>query len=188
MDWRIWLIILSFLGIVFTIFVKKFKYGKTLARIRPYKERLLVFATPHRLEMLLLFAFLFTFFIADLAQNKFLDLGIDYMVIVMSLPVWLGGTIRALALDVWVVFLILFHLSLMALFLMSLQSKNTHRTYDVIVGILAFFGVAILLAGAIVQIYSDTIHFLFVNMASIDFYHIGVYIEIGAALYWAMTK
>jgi hypothetical protein len=194
--------------------------------------------TPHRLELILIFLYAVFFFIADIAQNKFLDLGTDYRVTVLSLPkqgIWsvligifafgilptlalfltryrskwkvilptlgigtaigafvgyffINGTIKALALDVWVIFLILFHLALVGLFLMSLRSKATSRVFDVFIGIFALFGVAILLAGAIVQIYSQTIHFLFMNFNSLDFYHLGVYIEVFAGVYWALTK
>ena len=169
------------ISLAIALFNTKFKGGKQLFKFRFLKRKALVIATPHRMEMILISLFYIFFFIADLAQNKFIDLGTDYMVIV----IW---HIQALAIDVWVIFLILFHLALMGLFLLSLKSKHTHRSYDIIVGLLAFFGVAILLAGAIVQIHSQTIHFLFVNMEAIDFYHIGVYMEMFAGLYWTFTK
>ena len=157
---------------------------KELGRLELWKNKVIAFATPHRAELILLSLYFFFFFVSDLAQNKFLDLGIDYNVIVF-------GHWKALALDVWIVFLILFHIALMGLFLMSLKSKSTHKHFDITVGVLAFFGVAILLAGVISQIYTGgegTIRFLFMNFKNIDFYHIGVYIEMFAGFYWAFTK
>lgn len=155
-------------------------FGKDLISFNLFGKKITL-GTPHRIEMVLIALFLFFFFISDLAQNKFLDLGLGYSVILF----W---NVTALALDVWVVFLILFHLALMGLFLMSLRSKKTSKTLDIAVGILAFFGVAILLAGAIVQIYSDSIHFLFMTFRSIDFYHLGVYIEMFSAGYYTLTQ
>lgn len=149
--------------------------------ITPLKRRVITFASPDRVEKILLFLFLFFFFIMDLAQNKFLDNGINFNVIVF----W---NLQMRALFVWQIFLILFHIVLVTLFVRSLKSKATDMFYDFIVGTLALFGVAILLAGVVNQIYSPTINFLFLTFRSIDFYHLGVYIEIFAGLYWTVTK
>lgn len=177
--------------IIFIVILSLFFLGISLARDRksqvlskstPWKKRVLVIATPSQPEKLILFLHIFFFFIADLAQNKAVDLGSDYRVIVF-------GQITALAVDVWVVFLILFHITLLTLFLMSLRSKFTNRVYDVIVGAIALFGVAILLAGVLPQLYgAESVRFLFFNFRPIDFYHMGVYMEIFAGLYWAFTK
>lgn len=174
--------IISFVALAAFLLLNKntLKSKSSLLSITPLKNKAITFATPHRIEMILISLYLGFFFVADLAQNKFLDNGIDYKVIVF----W---DQTALALDVWVVFLILFHLALMALFVYSLRSKKTSSFYDLIVGVFAFFGVAILLAGVIAQIYTQNVHFLFMDFRSIDFYHTGVYIEMGAALYWAFT-
>lgn len=162
-------------------------FNKELVSFKLFGKNITI-ATPHRLEIVLLFLYTVFFFIADLAQNKFIDLGLEYKVIVISLPDWLGGTISTYALDVWAIALIGFHLALMGLFLMSLRSKETHRVFDIIVGTIAFFGVAILLGGVINQIYSDKLYFLFTTFKSIDFYHYGVYMEAFAGVYWAFTK
>ena len=45
-----------------------------------------------------------------------------------------------------------------------------------------------MLAGFVNNIYSETIRFLFIDMSSTSFYHIGVGLEIFAGLYWAITK
>lgn len=174
------IILLAIAIAVLFFFIGRVK-SKHLFEIEPLKNKVIVFATPHRLELILLALYLFFFFVADLAQNKLLDLGLSYNVIVF----W---NITAPALYVWQIFLILFHVALVGLFVLSLQSKDTNRFYDLIVGTVALFGVAILLAGVIVQIYSPMISFLWMNMRSIDFYHAGVYLEMFAALYWCLTK
>ncbi len=166
--------------LIYLITIQRNIQSKEIGRIS-IRRKPIVFATPHRIEMVLISLYFIFFFISDLAQNKVVDLGTDYTVILF----W---HMTALALDVWVIFLILFHLVLMAIFLLSLGSKATHHAYDVIVGVFAFFGVAILLSGVIVQIYSPTIHFLFMQFKSIDFYHLGVYMEILAGVYWVFTK
>lgn len=154
--------------------------GQDLVSFNVFGKRV-VLGTPHRIELILLFAYAVFFLWWDVLQNKVLDLGIGYKV------TWFAG-IQSTALDLGIIMLILFHLCLMGLFLMSLRSKSTSNTIDIIVGVLAFFGVAIVLSGFINSIYSDTIRFLFINMGSTDFYHIGVGIEMGAGLYWALTK
>lgn len=140
----------------------------------------IAFGLPKRTEFFLLFAYAVFFLWWDVLQNKVLDLGIDYRV------TWFAD-ITTRALDLAVVQLILFHLALMGLFVFSLKSRRTHNFWDVIVGALALFGVAIVLSGFINSLYSDTIHFLFINMKSVSYYHIGVGIEMGAGLYWALT-
>lgn len=186
MNWQIIGIIIALIVFVISFWSMKHRkkdIKKQLGSASPIGRKLIVFATPNRVERILLSLFFFFFFISDLAQNKFIDLGIDYSVIVF----W---HMKALALDVWVIFLILFHVVLMSLFLMSLQSKATNKIYDIIVGVVAFFGVAILLAGVVVQIYNPEglMRFLFVDWKPIDFYHLGVYLEMFAGFYWAFTK
>lgn len=180
MIWSIISLVIAVLLMLFAIFSKKKVLNKQFGKIKIWKK-VIAFATPHRAEIVLLSLYFFFFFVANQAQNKFIDLGLDYKVIVF----WKTSL---LALDVWMIFLILFHVALVGLFLMSLRSKSTYRVFDIVVGLFALFGVAILLAGVVVQIYSDTIHFLFMTFRSIDFYHIGVYIEIFAGFYWAITK
>jgi len=136
--------------------------------------------TPDKIESILIALYLVFFFIANQAQNKVIDLGIDYRVITIF-------KLNALAIDVWITFIILFHIALVGLFVMSLRSKDTHRIFDIIAGIFALFGVAILVGGVVNMIHSPTIHF-FTTFRSIDFYHIGVYIEIVYAFYLTFTK
>jgi steroid 5-alpha reductase family enzyme len=168
------------LSIIYSFFKKKEK-SYELGKVQLLKNKVLQFATPHKTEKILLFLYVTFFLWWDVLQNKVLDLGVDYRV------TWWGTTTSS-ALDLGIVILILFHLTLMALFLMSLKSKATNSTYDVIVGIMAFFGVAIILSGFVNEIYSPTIRFLFIDMPSTTYYHIGVLIEFLAGLYWALTK
>lgn len=167
--------------VVLIVFKKFYKGGKHLFKWKLVKNKVIQFATPHRLELILVALYLGFFFVSDLAQNKVIDLGRDYKVIVF----W---NITAPALLVWEVFLILFHIVLISLFILSLQSKATSRTYDVTMGVIALFGVAILFAGVVNQFYSPTIYFLGLTLESIDFYHLGVYIEMAYALYLVFTK
>ena len=146
-----------------------------------FKNENIELGIPHRLELILLFLYTTFFLWWDVLQNKVIDLGINYRV------TWFAG-ITTTALDLGIIILILFHITLMGLFLLSLKSRATSKTYDIIVGTLAFFGVAIVLSGFVNSIYSETIRFLFVEMPSINFYHIGVGIEMLAGLYWALTK
>jgi len=157
------------------------KKRKSKMEITLWKNKTIEIGTPHRLELVLIFLYAVFFLWWDVVQNKVLDLGIDYRV------TWFAG-ITTSALDLAIILLIAFHIVLMALFLMSLRSKDTSRVFDVIVGTLAFFGVAIVLTGFTVGIYSETIRFLFINMSTLSFYHIGVGIEMFAGLYWAFTK
>lgn len=168
--------------------VKKKKiFDKELIKFKVFGKKISL-GTPRKWEVVLLTFYFIFFFIGNQAQNKFLDNGLDYEVIVLSLPDSLGGTISALAIDIWIIFIIIFHIILLALFLMSLKSKKTHRLFDSIFGGTALFGVAILFAGVYNQINSDIIYFLFRAFKSISFYHIGVYIEIIYGVYLAFTR
>lgn len=165
---------------LFAIFLKKYKSIK-FGKLRIIKRKLIVLATPKREESILLFLYVTFLLWWDVVQNKVLDFGLDYRV------TWFGD-ITSNALDLAIVLLIIFHITLMLLFVLSLRSKGTHRLYDVIAGTIAFFGVAILLSGFINGLHSETIRFLFVDMKSISFYHIGIGLEFMAGLYWAFTK
>lgn len=155
-------------------------FGKDLVSFNLFGKKITL-GTPHRVELLLVFVYAIFFLWWNELQNKVLDLGLGYEV------TWVAG-VTTTALDLGIIMLIFFHLALMGLFLMSLRSKKTDKTLDIIVGVLAFFGVAIMLSGFINSIYSDTIRFLFVNMPSINFYHIGIGIESFAGLYWALSQ
>jgi len=158
--------------------------NRELFTISPFGKEIVI-GTPHRVEMVLIFAYAVFFLWWDVLQNKVLDLGIDYRV------TWFAG-LSSTALDLAIIILILFHVVLMSLFVTSLdiggKRKDTHHLWDIIIGTLALFGVAIVLSGWLWSIDHETIRFLFVNMKSISFYHIGVSFEMLAGTYWAFTK
>ena len=160
---------------------------KELGRFELLKGKFLVIATPHSVERVLLFLYAIFFLWWDVLQNKVLDLGIDYHVTWWKNMPFLG-TFTSSALDTGIIILILFHITLVSLFIMSLDSKSTHRVFDRIVGTIALFGVAIVLTGFVNSLYSETIRFLFIDMESTTFYHLGVGIEFLAGFYWAWTR
>ena len=180
MDWQSWGIIAAIVVLLFAIFYKRYAGGFKLGKFS-IKKKVVQFATPHRIELILVALFFFFFFLADLAQNKFLDLGMNYHVIFF----W---NITAPAILLWQVFLIVFQVILLALFLMSLQSKATSRVYDLIVGFVAFFGLALLWSGVVAQIGGSTAYLFGATLRSIDYYHLGVYILMFTGLYYAFTK
>ena len=153
---------------------------REILSVKPFGKEITI-GTPRRWEFILLFLYAVFFLWWDVLQNKVLDLGINYRV------TWFSG-ITTSALDLAIIILILFHIVLMSLFVLSLKSKDTSSFWDVFVGTMAFFGVAIVLTGFVNSHYSETIRFMFINMGSTDFYHIGVFIEMVSGLYWAMTK
>lgn len=177
MDWQIIFIIGLLLGVILISFLKI--KSKKLGRIDGKKA--IQFATPRKSELILLFLYGIFFMWFDLLQNKAIDLGIDYKVN------WFGDVMTS-ALDLSIIMLIIFHIILVSLFLISLKSKGTHRIYDSIMGVIALFGIAILLGGFVNSLYSDTIRFLFIDMSSTEFYHVGVAIEFVYGLYLAFTS
>lgn len=136
--------------------------------------------------MVLLVLLVITLFVADLAQNKFIDNGLNYQVIVFSPSSTTNWTM--LAMDLWIYAMFATTALLMALFLNSMRGKSTDAIYDVIVAIFAFFGLMIMMTGVYAQLYTDSIYFFYSMYKPINFYHMGVYIEILASLYWAFTK
>jgi len=147
-----------------------------------WKGKVIEFGTPHRVEMILIF--LYTTFLLwfDVLNNLLLSYGASHRV------TWFGN-ITMSALDLAVIILILFHLSLMGLFLMSLKSKATNRAYDIIIGTIAFFGTAILLSGFMAGLYgAETIHFLFMDFNQVSYYHLGIGSQFISAIYWVITK
>jgi hypothetical protein len=156
--------------------------------IRPWSGKKLVISTPDRIEKILIFLFIGLFMWWDVLQNKVLDNGVEYMVTFFGNWQMQAIDLATIIFGLWHITLILLHITLIMLFLLSLRSNATNNTYDIIVGSLALFGVAIVLAGFTADYYSDTIHFFFTTMKTVTFYHIGVGIEIFAGLYWAFTK
>lgn len=144
-------------------------------------KRQIVLGLPHKMEMLALSLFFIFGLWFDVVQNKVLDHGMAYKV------TWFGS-VQSSAIDLAGVLFIMFHLCLMALFLMSLKSKATSAYFDVIVGVIGFLGVAIMLAGFYLGIFDAMVRFLFIDMSAISFYHIGIAMEAFVGLYYTITK
>jgi hypothetical protein len=139
----------------------------------------IAFGLPKRFEIFLLVMYSLLLFLFDINQNKRIDFGPDYMVTVFE-----GFKINAG--DLALVALILFHLVLFTLFVYSLKRPGTHEYWDIAIGALALFGVAILLAGYMNEINNVPTYF-FVELESVSFYHIGIAFQIIAAVYWSLT-
>jgi hypothetical protein len=154
--------------------------GRDLVSFNLFGKKITL-GTPHRVEMVLIFFYTLLLLWWDVVQNQILSFGVEHRV------TW-AFDVTTRALDLGIILLIGFHIVLMLMFLMSLRSKKTNRVFDIIIGTLAFFGVAIVLSGFIVSLYSETIRFLFVDLPVLTYYHIGILFEVVAGLYWALTQ
>jgi hypothetical protein len=181
MMWGMIGILIAVAVLIFAIVKKGYKGGYKFGSIMPIKKKLIQFATPHRFELIMLSLYFIFFLWWDVLQNQLLLMGMGHRV------TWFAG-ITSSAMDLGVIVLIAFHIVLMTLFLYSLKSKATNRTYDIIAGTLAFFGVAIVLSGFMLAQHETMIRFLFINMNVVSYYHIGVAIEMLVGVYWAFTK
>lgn len=165
--------------LIFAILVK-YK-GGTKWFTATIKRKVITFGTPHRLELIFVALYFGFFFVADIAQNKAIDLGQNYQVIYFwnhTAPVTL----------IWQIMLILFQAALFALFLLSLQSKDTNRIFDIIVGFAAVFALCLLWSGVVAQLHQSTAYLFGATLRGIDYYHIGIYILVFTGLYYAFTK
>lgn len=98
------------------------------------------------------------------------------------------GNIQSSAFEQAIIILILFHLILMALVFVSINSKATNQIFDYFIAVLTIFGVAMVLTGFLLARYTTNIHFLFIDYNITDFYIIGVALEVIGGLYYAFTK
>lgn len=181
MSWQIWMILGAIAVLIFAILRKSYKGGRKLFKIAPIKHKFIQFATPHRKELMLLMLYVVAFLWADVLNNKVIDRGMDYRV------TWFTG-ITSNAYDLFFIIFIIFHIILVSLFVLSLQSKATSRTYDLIMGTIALFGVAILMGAFFQQMHVQTVRFLWIEMSVLDMWHIGVTITMLYALYLSITK
>jgi hypothetical protein len=152
-----------------------------MATTVPVGQYKLTIAAPRRAEVVVLALFITFLMWWDVLNNQILSYGLGHRV------TWFGD-ITTLAIDLASIMIFLTHVALLTLFIMSLKSKSTSASLDIVVGALALFGVAILLGGFINGLYSGNIRFFFMTMSSISFYHIGVGLEFIAAFYYAFTK
>ncbi len=146
------------------------------------KKRKIHFRPPKRLEVILIATAIFVLFLADVTQNKVLDLGLNYKVSFIE-----GVTVLAITLF-WIA-IIVYHILLFTLILNSLFKKRTHHIYDAIFGILALFGVTVIVSGALLSIYTTDIPFFGISIPAITYYHVfGILPQIIAMAWFASTE
>lgn len=159
------------------------KIKKKIFGISRKKVEKIKFGLPDKLERFLIAALFLLLFFFDVLQNKFLDLGLDYRVNVIS-----GISFRAIN-GFWIVILA-YHIVLFSLISRSIWKRGTHHFYDFVVGIFAIIGVFAVIAGALLGIYfgaNEMIPFIF-NITQINLYHIGIGLQVLSALYFIFTK
>lgn len=94
------------------------------------------------------------------------------------------------ALTTFWVFFFLYNVSLFIVYGRALRSRNTSYRFDIIFGILSFFGVILLLAGGIGAMYysaESSLPFL-LNFKQIDVYHTGILLQWIGILYFTLTS
>ena len=109
-----------------------------------------------------------------------IDLGANYRVILF----W-NTTISAMLL--WQISLVIFLCLSVALFLLSLKSKQTNRIFDIFVAIIGLFGFALLMSGVYLQMYATNVYFFTTIQPPINVYHVGVYAQLFVAIYHTFT-
>tara|TARA_Y100000034_G_C6843157_1_gene381666 strand:- start:608 stop:1051 length:444 start_codon:yes stop_codon:yes gene_type:complete len=134
---------------------------------------------PKRFEIFLLVMVALTLFLTDVNVNKVSDLGVSYQVTVF-------GNWQPLAVNVFVFGLVIYHLFLIALIFRALIDRGTHLFYDSIVGGIVLFGTYIVVSMAVLQMQGiDTLSFWKISV--INFYHIGITIQISGLIYYSLT-
>ena len=140
------------------------------------------FKLPQRTEIILITLAIFSLFLLDVLQNKFLDLGIDYKVHLIE-------SITFTALSGFWVGLLAYHIFLFGLISYSFFKKGTSFLWDGVVGVIAIFGTIVIAVGAISGIYTTQIPFFSFTLNQITFYHIfGILPQIIAMIYFAVTE
>lgn len=153
-------------------------WGKNLfARIGDIRFKL-----PKRFEIGLISFSIFMLFWADVAQNKFLDLGVNYKV-----SFWTGFSMFATT-AFWIA-IILYEIGLFSLILYSFIKKGTHFVWDWLVAIIAVFGLGIIMTGANLGVYTSDVIFFATSYSQVTFYHLfGILPQILAMFYFAFTE
>lgn len=154
------------------------KLRKVIKNLKKIKFRL-----PKRIEVVLIAIAIFLLFWADVLQNKAIDFGLDYKVHLTESVIF--TSISAF----WFV-LIFYHITLLTLFVYSILQKGTHYFWDFVIGVLASFGIGVIMTGAITGVYDiKQIPFFTFNLGLITFYHIfGIFPQIIAMFYFAFTE
>lgn len=178
MSFALWGMLGAVALLVFAIFAK-YKGGVRWFSFN-IKRRVIAFGTPKRVELILIALYFITGLWWDILQNQLLTNGLSHRV------QWFGSFTTS-AWSLALVMLFAFHLILLTLFLFSLASKKTNRLYDLVVGALALFGVGILLSGFFAQMQGFTVPLFGTVLNGTSYYHIGIFVEAFAGLYWAFT-
>lgn len=121
-------------------------------------------------QEIILFVLGFMFFgIFDYAQNHFQDVSINVLSIF---------GIKALTLF-WI-FILAYHVVLFTAIFRAYAKKGTHYVWDFMFGTLAILGVYIMIGGAIAGIYYGTADLVpwFFHLSQINFYHLGVFLQV----------
>ena len=164
--------------LLFAIFAK-YKGGTKWFKAT-IKKKVITFGTPHRVELIILSFFIGIFFLAEILNNKLLVLGANYRV-----SLFWNTTISAMLL--WQISLVIFLCLSVALFLLSLKSKQTNRIFDIFVAIIGLFGFALLMSGVYLQMYATNVYFFTTIQPPINVYHVGVYAQLFVAIYHTFT-
>jgi len=139
------------------------------------------FEFPKRLEIVLLVLMIFTLFLFDINLNKLTDKGLDYKAAIF-------GEIMIKSIILFWSSIIVYHLILFTLYTRAVLSKGTHHIWDFIFGAVSVFGTLILISGALLHFYSETLPFFGSIIKTITYYHIGIGLQIVGAVFFAITE
>jgi hypothetical protein len=148
------------------------------------KHRRVQFGLPSKVEGFLIGGMILLLFLIDILQNKVQDFGLDYAVTYSTA----GNVIPAI--DLFWIGIGLFTIFSVFVFSRSIWQGRTDRKVDVLFGVLMFVGLVLLVAGAIAAFNFQAPVGVpwFYGIPQISFYHVGMLMEIIAALYFAITK
>lgn len=143
------------------------------------------FERPRKFEIFLLVLMILMLFWADVLQNKFTDFNLDYKVSVFK--DLFGTSFQFKAITGFWIAILLYHILLATIIIRALFKRATSHIYDSVVGISALFGTMLILLGAIVSIYTDSIPFFSVQTSVINVYHLGIAVNLLSAIYYGVT-
>ena len=179
MAWELWLSLVAVALLGYAVW-GKYRGGGNWFKVH-VKRRVIQFASPHRVELILIALFLTFGLWFDIVQNQIISYGFGHRV------TWFGN-VSTSAFDLAMVMLFAFHIVLVTLFVRSLRSKDTSAVFDMIVGTLALFGVAIMLSGFFNDAYGKMVTLFGFTLSAVSYYHVGIAIEGLTVMYYAFTK
>jgi hypothetical protein len=147
-------------------------------------KKRLQFGLPSKVEGFLIVGMVFLLFLIDILQNKIQDFGMDYVVTYAT-----AGKVMP-AIDIFWIAIFLFTFFAALVFGRSIREGRTDRKIDLIFGTMMFIGLVLIVAGAIAAFLHAAPQPVpwFYGIPQITFYHIGMLMEIVAALYFGITK